>query len=237
MKISDENIEMIKNQKCIGCNKCMKGCPMLDKFCDSPKNLLRELSQKGEFEYNLPYSCMLCGYCTRVCPADVDLNSLFLNLRRDVVEGSGGKLPKDLNTRGVDIHQSLSFSNIFTSDTVSLASETVFFPGCGLLANNPNIVANTYKYLKTKIPGIGIYTKCCGKPTRYMGKEDKFKQYYSIIKNEFKEKNIKTIITGCQNCYMTIGENSKDIEILSLWEILADIGVPEDKRDIGRDIA
>ncbi|MDY0235392.1 MAG: (Fe-S)-binding protein [Gudongella sp.] len=234
MKISQKNMDRLNENKCIGCKKCMKGCPMLDKFCDSPKELLKDLSETGEFDYNLPYACMLCGYCTRVCPVGVDLKSLFLNLRRDVVEENNGKLPKDLNTRGVDIHQKLSYSNIFTSDILSLDSDTIFFPGCGLLSNNSRIVKNTYNYLKSKIPGIGIYTKCCGKPTKYMGKEDKFKQYYSIIDKEFKDKNIKRIITGCQNCYMTIGENSKDIEVLSLWEILADLGIPTDKRNIGK---
>ncbi len=97
MKISQKNMDTLKKQKCIGCNKCMKGCPMLDRFCDSPRDLLKELSETGVFDCNLPYSCMLCGYCRQVCPVDVDLNSLFLNLRRDVVEEYNGKLPKNLH--------------------------------------------------------------------------------------------------------------------------------------------
>lgn len=237
MKISDENMNLIRReQKCIGCNACMKGCPMLDKFCNSPKKLLEELFNTGEFDYHLPYSCMLCGYCTKVCPVDVDLNTLFLQLRRDVVKENKGRLPKELGTSGVDLHQRLSFSDVFTSNIENLQSSTIFFPGCGLLSYSPQIVDSTYNYLRDKIPGIGIYTKCCGKPTNYMGKEDKFREYYSILEKEFKEKNIKRIITGCQNCFMTIRENSKNIEVVSLWEVLRDIGIPQDKLGIGKDL-
>ncbi len=235
MKISDKTLKLIieEEEKCIGCKQCMKGCPMLDKFCESPKELLGELNAIKNFEHSLPYSCMLCGYCTKVCPTSVDLKSLFLELRRDTVDINNGKLPKELNTKGVDLHQRLSFSNIFASDIQNLQSDTIFFPGCGLLSYSPRIVENTYNYLRDKIEGIGMYTKCCGKPTNYLGKEEKFKEYYSILEKEFKEKGIKKIITGCQNCFVTIGNNSKDIEVVSLWEVLANVGIPDEKISIG----
>lgn len=238
MKILDKTMKIIEREeeKCIGCNFCMKGCPMLDKFYDSPKNLLKELLDNGRFEYTLPYSCMLCGYCTKVCPKGVDLKTLFLNMRRDVVKENNGKVPKEFNVSGVELHQKLSFSKLFTSDIQNLQSDTIFFPGCGLLSYSPDIVENTYKYLRSKIDGIGIYTKCCGKPTAFMGKDEKFKEYYSILEKEFKDKNVKRIITGCQNCFMTIGNNSKDIEVVSLWEVLAELGIPDDRRGIGETI-
>lgn len=235
MKISDKTMKLIieGEEKCIGCKQCMKGCPMLDKFCDSPKELLGELVSTMDFEYSLPYSCMLCDYCTKVCPTSVELKRLFLELRRDTVDIYNGKLPNELNTKGVDLHQKLSFSNLFTSDIQNLQSDTIFFPGCALLSYSPKTVENTYKYLRDKISGIGIYTKCCGKPTAAMGKNEKFKEYYSILEKEFKENGIKKITTGCQNCFVTIGNNSKDIEVVSLWEVLANIGIPDDKIGIG----
>ncbi len=235
MKISDKTMKLIieEEEKCIGCKQCMKGCPMLDKFCDSPKELLGELVSTMDFEYSMPYSCMLCDYCTKVCPKSVSLKSLFLQLRRDTVDIYNSKLPKELNTKGIDLHQKLSFSNLFTSEIQNLQSDTIFFPGCALLSGNLRMVENTYNYLRDKISGIGIYTKCCGNPTASMGKDEKFKEYYSIIDRELKENGIKKIITGCSNCFVTLGNNSKDIEVISLWEVLANIGIPEEKINMG----
>ncbi|SHJ58194.1 Fe-S oxidoreductase [Hathewaya proteolytica DSM 3090] len=238
MKIYDKTMELIikEEEKCIGCKQCMKGCPMLDKFCSSPKELLGGLKDTGEFNYSLPYSCMLCGYCTEVCPASVDLTNLFLQLRRDTVNIYNGKLPRDLNTFVLDFHQKFSFSKLFTSDIENLQSDTIFFPGCGLLSYSQSIVENTYEYLRSKIQGIGIYTKCCGKPTNALGKENKFNEYYSILDKEFKDKGVKRIITGCQNCFNTISCNSKDIEVISLWQVLAELGIPEEKKNICEDV-
>lgn len=237
MKTSDNTMRIIKEeQKCIGCNACMKGCPMLHKFCDSPKVLLKELLESGTFDYKLPYSCMLCGYCTKVCPKGVDLKSLFLELRRDAVDQTNGKLPKDLGASAVNFHQKFSFSNLFTSDIQNLQSGTIFFPGCALMSYSPEIVQKTYSYLGEKIPGIGIYNKCCGKPTSFMGKEEKFKEYFSILENEFLSKKVKKVITGCQNCFMTISNNSNIVEVVSLWEIISSVGIPENRKGIGGSI-
>lgn len=238
MKMSDYSLSLVREEqeKCIGCKACMKGCPMLHKYCHNPKDLLTELLNEGAFDYKLPYSCMLCGYCAEVCPTGVDLKALFLQLRKDVVNESKGKLPKELNSKAVDFHQSFSFSRIFTSDIQNLQSRTIFFPGCALMANSPEIVENTYNYLREVIPGTGIYAKCCGKPTLFMGKEGKFREYFGILEKEFREKGVERIITGCQNCFMTIGQNSKGLEVVSLWEVLATKGIPKEKVGIGKDL-
>lgn len=238
MKISKKSMKLvIEEQKCIGCNACMKGCPMLNKFCDSPKNLLGELMETQSFDYKLPYSCMLCGYCTEVCPKGVDLRRLFLELRRDAVNETKGNLPKKLGASKIDFHQKFSFSGIFTSNIENIQSDVVFFPGCALMSYSPDIVSNTYKYLREKIPGIGIYNKCCGKPTKFMGKEDKFQEYFSLLEYEFQDKKVKRVIAGCQNCFMTIRENSNIVDAVSLWEVLADIGIPENRKGIGEKIS
>lgn len=237
MKISNKTMKRVQEeQKCIGCNACMKGCPMLNKFCDSPKDLLKSLQEEKTFNYKLPYSCMLCGYCTKVCPKEVDLKQLFLELRKDTVDQNEGKLPKELNISAVELHQKFSFSDLFTSDIKNLQSDTIFFPGCALLSYSTEIVENTYKYLREKIPGIGIYNKCCGKPTNFIGKEKQFKEYFSILENEFKAKNVKRVITGCQNCFMTISDTTETVEVISLWETLSYFGIPESKKGIGKNL-
>lgn len=229
MLINENTMKLVEiEQRCIGCNVCMKGCPMLDRFCDSPKDLLKQFKDDKTFDYKLPYSCMQCGYCTKVCPAEVDLKKLFMELRRDTVNQMGGKLPKDLNTSNVDMHQKISFTNLFSKKIQYLESDTVFFPGCALQAYSPKLIEQIYNYMRINTKGIGYYNVCCAKPTKMMGKEAEFQSIYYEIEKEFKNNNIKKVITGCQNCYMTISESSTDVEVLSLWEYIDEIGLPKD---------
>lgn len=227
MKFSEKTYELVRTeQKCIGCKACMRGCPMLDKFCENPRALLQELNENGTFELPLPYSCMLCGYCRTVCPVGVDFGRLFLEMRRDSIRQTGGKLGEDISARSVRLHQRLSFSPLFTTGIQELQSDTIFFPGCALLSYSPRLVQATYDYLREQAPGIGFYNKCCGKPTRFLGDEDRFRKYYAELALEFRHKGIRTIITGCQNCYKTLGENSPEIEVVSLYEFIAKNGLP-----------
>lgn len=240
ISIREENIKKIEieSQKCIGCKLCMKGCPMLHEFCQSPDKLLEQLSKEKKVNYELPYSCLLCGYCTAVCPKDVDLNDVFFSLRKDIVSETKGKLPKDLGYAGVKFHQKSSFSKLFSTDIKGLgeSSDTVFFPGCSIMAYSPEIVDKTYRYLKDKMPGIGIYIQCCGKPTLFMGQEGEFKSYYDVIRKDFEENNIKRVVTSCLNCFNTIKNNSKDVEVISLWEIISKMKVPIEAKEKGKDI-
>lgn len=235
MKISKNTYALVKEeQKCIGCKACMVGCPMLDKFCGNPKDLLKDLLDTGEFDVKLPYSCMICGYCAKVCPVDVSFKDLFLEFRRDSIRQTGGKLPKEIRHRSIELHQRFSFSGLFTNDIQELQSDTIFFPGCALMSYSPSLVQSTYDYLRLKSPGIGYYNKCCGKPTRYLGDEEKFLRYYADLEREFRQKGIKKIITGCQNCYKTLGETSPAIEVVSLYEFIQENGIPENRRGLGK---
>ena len=240
IKISEKTLEKIEREKekCIGCKICMKGSPMLNNYCDSPLDILGGMLESGEVDSEIPYSCALCGYCNQVCPKDVDLRGLFLKLREDIVNEANGKIPKQLGYNSVKFHQKNSFSKLFSTDIMHLTdnSDTIFFPGCSLMAYSPEIVQDTYKYLKQTMNGLGIYLSCCGKPTNCMGFKNDFKGYYESLEIEFKNKNIKRVITACPNCFVTIRDTSPNIEVISLWETLSDIGVPEKLMGIGKDL-
>lgn len=237
-KLDDRLYKMIENEeeKCIGCKLCTKGCPMLEIFSDNPKDLLKELLEEASFDYELPYSCMLCGYCREVCPKDVDFEAIFVEMRKEVFKLSKNKLPRELGYGGVKFHQANSFSSIFSTDIKNLNGDTIFFPGCSIMAYSPEIVERTYRYLDRLIPGIGIYINCCGKPTISMGDEKSFEQYHSILETDFESNNVKTVVTACLNCYKTLKENTRGIEVITLWEVLAEKGIPKDKIGIGKDI-
>lgn len=231
LKLSNEIKEKIKieESKCTGCKLCMKNCPMLPTYCNTPKELLKNAVDNKAISVEIPYSCAICGYCTEVCPKKVDLNELFFQLRKSaVVENKG--VPKEFGRTSVKYHQKNSFSKAFTTGIKTLqdsTAETVFFPGCSLTAYSPKLVLKVYNYLNEKLPGTGIMLKCCGKPTQFMGDEDTFQEYYSKVKADFEAGKVKEVITACQNCYKIMVKQSPHIKVTSLWEVIAREGVPE----------
>ena len=233
-----------EKEKCIGCKLCMDNCPMLDQYCDSPDKLLSKIIVDQKVDEIIPYSCALCGQCSQVCPKRVDLNKVFLELRIDAVKKNKG-IPKRIPNRPVKLHQKNSFSNLFTTDIEGLNKEDdskeskikrVFFPGCALTAYSPKMVMEIYDYLKNKLPGIGIMLSCCGNPTYSMGEVDKFNGYYKKLQEDFDIIEVDEIIVACQNCYKTLGKNSPNQKVTSLWDIISEFGIPKDKVGKGKNI-
>lgn len=229
MKKDTQNFIKEEYEKCIGCKKCMKGCPMLAEFCENPKQLLHELSASSELDKRIPYSCMLCGYCEEVCPKSVSFKKICFKLREDLDAVWKSNPPKDLNLKGVKMHQSLSFSPLF-SKALKTSKNTVFFPGCALMSMKPEIVKKVNSYLNEKMDGCSLMTHCCGKPTRYMGQKEKFQDNIENIQRELESKHVKVLIAGCLNCYISLKESLKDIEVLSLWPVLNSLEIGKERK-------
>ncbi|OJG46551.1 hypothetical protein RV04_GL000979 [Enterococcus hermanniensis] len=89
----------------------MKDCLFLQHYCDDPKELFQRFLSEEGLEPIVPYSCMLCGRCTVVCPLQLELGAAFLSIRRDLIKDG---LPlKQL--KSVELHQKLSTSKLFTA--------------------------------------------------------------------------------------------------------------------------
>lgn len=112
MNYSNNTIEMAQviADTCTSCKRCMKDCLFLQKYCEDPQKLFQQFLEDG-LEPTIPYSCMLCGRCTVVCPLQLQLGEAFLEMRRDLVKEG---LPlKQL--KSVEMHQKLSTNKLFTA--------------------------------------------------------------------------------------------------------------------------
>lgn len=117
-----------------------------------------------------------------------------------------------------------------TTSTIKRA----FIPGCSLPSYNPDAVYNILEYLQEKLPGTGAILKCCGKPTKALGQIDKFKERYGSFQAEVDKLDVDELIVACQNCYMIMSEHSPNQKVRSLWELLPEIGLPENSKGIGK---
>lgn len=112
MGYSKKTLELAERiaENCTSCQRCMKDCLFLQKYCDSPQELFQQFLVES-LEPIIPYSCMLCGRCSQVCPLQLELGEAFLAIRRDLAKDG---LPlKQL--KSVEMHQKLSTSQFFTA--------------------------------------------------------------------------------------------------------------------------
>jgi Fe-S oxidoreductase len=136
-------------------------------------------------------------------------------------------------------HQIISTSPFFTISKIpknnKATPRSVFFPGCSLSAYSPRLVLKAYQYLQQKVPGIGVVLNCCGKPSWDLGDKDRFRKIYERNIKEFSRLGIEEAVVVCINCHKIFRENS-DIKLRSIYEIMADMGLPESVSREGHEI-
>ena len=227
--------EILENEKnCIDCKRCFSPCPMMKEYSSSPKELMKNIIDENKVDKNIPYSCMACDSCIKNCPKNIDLKKMFYDMRKDIYINNKKEI-KSLGINTVKIHQANSSSSIFSKSFLNQNTKKIFFPGCSLSSYSSNVVIKTYEYLNEKIDNLGLVYGCCSKPTLDIGDKEKFKKYYSQIEELIKENNICEIIVACPNCYQTIKENSTNIKVKLIWEVIKENKIPLYLKDYYKD--
>ncbi len=214
-------------ENCIDCKSCMKGCPILHAHTDSPKTLLMHFTTQKP-EAHVAFSCATCGLCAHVCPKDIDFGEVFQESKQTYAHDK--KILKNYGYGAVIFHQKSSFSKLFSTTKRFHTGEfthVAFMPGCALSAYSPKLVYAIFDYLRSKLSGIGIIQQCCGTPTRMMGNMEQFQKYHSKLEADLAQMGATTVVTACENCFMSIKNHAPHINIVSLYTLLNEIGVPE----------
>lgn len=220
------------------CKLCMKECIMLNDYTDCPKTLFQEYLEKGyeHIDPKIAYSCNMCDQCTLKCPKDFDIKSNFMGARVEYVKDNQGKSPMK-GHRAIDVHQYLGYSKMFnTTNAAPEGKKTkyVFFPGCSLPSYNSEAVGNILDHLQAKLGGeVGSLLKCCGKPPKALGQEDLFKERFKSVQKELDKVGAEYVVVACQSCYGIFNTYAKQ-QVISLWELLPEIGLPERQVGVGK---
>ena len=216
---------------CIGCGICLDECEFLASVCKDGE----EIAEKFEIESLkknpvIPYSCNLCDLCEEVCPEDLNIGDMCWEARRQLVDEGVAPLPP---------HQTIiSDQEWVTSDLFALAQpdlrtdtcKRAFFPGCNLPGYSPSLAFKSYKYLQEKLPGTGIILNCCGAPTYFLGDKSGFMKILKGVESEMNRLGAQELIVACPDCYHIIKHNALHLEIRSIYEVIAEEGIPEEAK-------
>ncbi|MGL4392158.1 MAG: FAD-dependent oxidoreductase [Fusobacteriaceae bacterium] len=220
------------------CKLCMKECIMLNDYTSCPKELFSQYLEKGldDMDSKIAYSCNMCDQCTLKCPKEFKIKVPFSKMRSAYVLDNCGKSPMK-GHKAIEIHQALGFSKVFnTTNSAPNKHKTkyAFFPGCSLPSYNPNAVGKILEHLEDKLgEEVGSVLKCCGKPPKALGQDDLFKKRFETVQTELDKLGAEYVIVACQSCYGIFRDYAKQ-KVISLWELLPEIGLPEKSVGIGK---
>ncbi|AGK99856.1 pyridine nucleotide-disulfide oxidoreductase/dicluster-binding protein [Desulfoscipio gibsoniae] len=216
------------------CLECVKACPYLDHFKAYPKKYVRQISHNlkmimGLHEANtLINSCSLCGLCQEVCPESFNMADLCREARSEMFKK--GKMPPsthDFPIRDMDFSNS-ELCMLTRHQPGYESSSHIFFPGCQLSASKPDHVIKAYADLTERVTGgVGLMLRCCGAPAEWSGRTELFQTGLHEIKNQWQEMGRPGLILACSTCYQMFKKYLPEIDIVSLWELYDQIGLPE----------
>jgi len=216
-------------EACSGCRLCLDECEFLNTVCESPGELADGF-KTGYFREKpqIPYSCNLCDLCEEVCPEELNVGKMCMQLRRQMVEEGIG--PLSVHKKFVEAGQEWVLSDSYAlslPDPDTKKCHRVFFPGCSLPGYSPSLVLKTYDYLRQSLPDTGIILGCCGAPTRELGQEPQFRGIMTGIESQMKELGASELTVVCPYCYYTFEKYHPSFQVKSLYEVLVEIGLPE----------
>ena len=231
----DETEALAEAGRCLQCQclECVKVCAFLESFGSYPKRYVREIYNNeslvlGERKANrLINSCSLCGLCEAVCPHDFAMQDLCLAARQSMVVR--GKMPPSAHDFALQ-DMAFSQSNRFymaRHEPGRATSRYLFFPGCQLCASSPQQVRRVYAYLRENLSdGVALMLGCCGAPAHWSGRQERFADELARWETDWIDLGRPRPITACATCLSIFQTHLPEADTISLWEILADIGLP-----------
>ena len=219
-------------ERCLSCEckLCVKDFEFLKLYCETPKELAQKFKD-GYFREKpvIPYSCNLCELCGKLCPEELNTGEMCMAIRELMVKENIGPLQGHQFVRR---DQEYSASDAFALSKAGSKENITwaFFPGCSLPGSSPELAVKVYNYLQEKLPGTGIILRCCGAPTHCLGDHARFENMAEDITAEVKKIGASGLIIACPDCYRTIKRSNPGFKIKSLYEVIAENGLPEGAR-------
>ncbi len=228
----DAVLEARRCLKC-SCDSCMIYCDLVNYTNKWPlriKDEVKATMHKGQADIKpqpakrLINFCTHCGLCKEVCPAEIDMDNMFLEAKAELHGTS--RMPwgfHDFWQRDME-NANGPLSSLIKAPPHADQSGTkyAFFPGCQLGASEPSYVIDTYKLLLDNDPGIAMFLQCCGVPVKWAGNTEAHKAVIEDLRTRWKELGKPTLIVACPSCIKNFTEFLPEIPLISLYEYLVE---------------
>jgi glutamate synthase (NADPH) small chain len=219
------------------CDECIKACAHLRKYDMAPKAYARQILINDDVIMGTRYantminSCAMCGLCGEQCPQGIDMGEIVREARASMTEN--GKMPPsahDFALRDMEFCSGNSFFMVKNPPETDGGSEKavyMFYPGCQLPASCPEHVEKAYHYLlSNKSAWVGLMLGCCGAPADWAGHRELALENVERIRGAWEEAGKPVFILACTSCMSVFERYLPEINIVSLWEIINDCGLP-----------
>ena len=244
ISITDKGSAIAEAKRCIQCHcdECVKGCAFLQHYKKFPRILTREIYNNvsiimGDHMMNKPINaCSLCGQCSVLCPNGYDMADICHRARVNMVYT--GKM-------SLAVHEFALMDMVFSNEEAFLCRpqpgygkcKYVFFPGCQATAIAPATVRAAYLDLCSRLEGgVALMLGCCGAVSDWAGRYELHAQTVAFLDGKLNELGNPRVIAGCPTCKKQLSKN-ESVEVLGIWEVLEDIGLPERAKRAGKPVA
>jgi len=207
---------------CTDCGACVRECAFLQKY-GTPKTIAAGFDATDPKSLSRPFECDLCGLCTTLCPKGLDLDGLFLEMRREAVDRGFCDYPEH---KPLLNYERLGTSRRFSLYWLPQGCTTIFFPGCSLSGTRPDGVNKVFARLRQIDPDVGIVFDCCLKPSHSLGREQYTSAMFGEMNDWLVQQGVKEVLVACPNCQVMFTSLGKGLKVRTVWEVLAKTAEP-----------
>jgi uncharacterized membrane protein YdjX (TVP38/TMEM64 family) len=164
------------------------------------------------------FYCTSCRRCDSVCPLELSPSAALFAAKERLIRDGQAPFPVK---KALDGARGFAKAGHGFPFTFYGRAETVFWPGCGLAANNPQLVRRLQTVLSRELQQqVGLVLDCCFDPAFTIGDSDTTLAALQEINKKLLDGGAKKIITGCLNCFKLLSTHLQELEVVFILQVL-----------------